>query len=275
LEDRPINRIVGTITHLGQHLIAIVNEREAYRPSRCPHCGRTGLWCHGHYDRKADRSAGGELNPVPVPRYFCGGCEHTCSRLPACLAPRRWYHWFMQQAVLVLLLSGASMHECTRQTGRSRSTVRRWWRWGELAGFLKARVNESVWPFNDLHYLYGLARAGETDAAHAKLARLQADAHQVDPYIRRTWREVTVPAARGLVAAGLGQHAQAVRELKPVMARMQEVGGSHAQRDLFDLIYLDALEQAGEIPRARALVEKRIVDRRNIAWQHQLLARLH
>ena len=148
-------------------------------------------------------------------------------------------------------------------------------RWGELAGFLKARVNESVWPFNDLHYLYGLARARETDAAHAKLARLQADAHQVDPYIRRTWREVTVPAARGLVAAGLGQHAQAVRELKPVMARMQEVGGSHAQRDLFDLIYLDALEQAGEIPRARALVEKRIVDRRNIAWQHQLLARLH
>jgi len=66
-----------------------------------------------------------------------------------------------------------------------------------------------------------------------------------------------------------------VRELKPVMARMQEVGGSHAQRDLFDLIYLDALEQAGETPRARALVEKRIVDRRNIAWQHQLLARLH
>jgi len=79
-------------------------------------------------------------------------------------------------------------------------------RWGELAGFLKARVNESVWPFNDLHYLYGLARAGETDAAHAKLARLQADAHQVDPYIRRTWREVTVPAARGLVAAAEVRH---------------------------------------------------------------------
>jgi transposase-like protein len=124
-----MNRIVGTITHLGQHLIAIVDDREAYRPSRCPHCGRAGLWCHGHYDRKADRSAGGEMNPVPVPRYFCGGCEHTCSRLPACLAPRRWYDWVIQQAVLVLLLSGASMHECVRETGRPRSTVRRWWRW--------------------------------------------------------------------------------------------------------------------------------------------------
>jgi hypothetical protein len=108
-----------------------------------------------------------------------------------------------------------------------------------------------------------------------KLARLQSDAHAVDPYIRRTWTEVTVPAARGLSAAGLGRHAQAVAELKPVMSRLQEVGGSHAQRDLFDLIFLDALEQAGEIARARAMVEKRIVDRRNIVWQHQLLARLH
>jgi tetratricopeptide (TPR) repeat protein len=148
-------------------------------------------------------------------------------------------------------------------------------RWAELAVFLKARVNESVWPFNDLHYLYGLARAGEEQAVREKLARLQSDAHAVDPYIRRTWTEVTVPAARGLSAAGLGRHAQAVAELKPVMSRLQEVGGSHAQRDLFDLIFLDALEQAGEIARARAMVEKRIVDRRNIAWQHQLLARLH
>lgn len=148
-------------------------------------------------------------------------------------------------------------------------------RWAELGVFLKARVNESVWPFNDLHYVYGLARAGEEAGVREKLARLQSDAHSVDPYVRRTWTEVTVPAARGLAAAGLGRHAQAVSELKPVMSRLQEVGGSHAQRDLFDLIYLDALEHAGEIARARAVVQKRIVDRGHIAWQHRVLARLH
>lgn len=124
-----MNRIVGTITDLGQHLIAMVSDREAYRPAYCPGCGRAGLWCHGRYYRKADRSERGELNPVPVPRYFCNGCARTCSRLPACLAPHRWYGWLMQQAVLMLLLCGVSINECTRQTGRSRSTVRRWWRW--------------------------------------------------------------------------------------------------------------------------------------------------
>ena len=148
-------------------------------------------------------------------------------------------------------------------------------RWAELSGFLRARVDESVWPFNELHYLYGLARAGDTAAVQAKLQRLQADAAAVDPYVRRTWQQVALPAARGLCAAGQGRHAEAVDQLKPVMARMQEVGGSHAQRDLFELVFLDALERKGELPRARAMAEKRIIDRRNVAWQHRLLARLH
>ncbi|MBK9442558.1 MAG: hypothetical protein IPN53_15175 [Comamonadaceae bacterium] len=30
-------------------------------------------------------------NPVPILRYLCNACKHTCSRLPACIAPRRWF----------------------------------------------------------------------------------------------------------------------------------------------------------------------------------------
>lgn len=147
-------------------------------------------------------------------------------------------------------------------------------RWTELAGFLRTRVHESVWPFNELHYLYGLARADERSAVAAKLERFVADAARVDPFVRRTWQQVAVPAAHGVVAAGLGRHPEAVRHLAPVMARLQEIGGSHAQRDLFELIFLDALERGGELPRARAIVEKRIVERRGIGWQHRLLARI-
>jgi hypothetical protein len=35
-----MNRIVGTITDRGQHLIAMVSDREAYRPANCQGCGR-------------------------------------------------------------------------------------------------------------------------------------------------------------------------------------------------------------------------------------------
>ena len=144
-----MNRIVGSITSLVQHLLAVVTDAEIYRPAACPHCRCAGMWRHGCYHRKADRSAGGgeSLNPVPVLRFLCRACERTCSRLPACIAPRRWYDWLVQQAVLLLLLGGGSLRQCARCTGRVRSTVRRWRDWlherGErFAFFLRSRLPE-------------------------------------------------------------------------------------------------------------------------------------
>ena len=65
-----MDRIVGSIASLAEHLIAVVTDAELYRPEACPHCRRSGMWCHGSYPRKADRSAKGLLNPVPVPYCF-------------------------------------------------------------------------------------------------------------------------------------------------------------------------------------------------------------
>jgi transposase-like protein len=142
-----MDRIVGSIASLAEHLIAVVTDAELYRPEACPHCRRSGMWCHGSYPRKADRSAKGLLNPVPVPRFVCPQCCRTCSRLPACIAPRRWYDWFVQQAVLLLLLGGCSLRHCAQCTGRARRTVRRWWTWlhdrGEQFAFwLRSRLPE-------------------------------------------------------------------------------------------------------------------------------------
>lgn len=143
-----MHRIVGSIANLAQHLIAIATDAELYRPAACPHCQRAGVWRHGCYHRKADRSAGAgaSLNPVPVLRFLCRACARTCSRLPACIAPRRWYDWVVQQAVLLLLLGGGSLHHCARCSGRDRRTVRRWRDWlrersEEFSFFLRSR-----WP---------------------------------------------------------------------------------------------------------------------------------
>jgi len=145
-----MNRIVGSITSLAQHLITVVTDPEQYRPPACPHCGCAGVWRHGRYLRKVDRSAEGaldRLDPVPVLRFLCRACVRTCSRLPACIASRRWYDWVTQQAVLLLLLGGMSLNGCARCTGRDRRTVRRWRAWlldrGEqFAFFLRSRLPE-------------------------------------------------------------------------------------------------------------------------------------
>ena len=129
--DRPMPRIVPAITTLLQHLHMLSNSPEVYRPSACPHCGLGGLWSHGCYERKPDRGphSSGTLNPIPIPRYFCRGCGRTCSRLPQCIAPRRWYGWAVQQLVLQLLLAGCSLHRCACWMGLDRRTAGRWRGW--------------------------------------------------------------------------------------------------------------------------------------------------
>ncbi len=73
----------------------------------------------------------------------------------------------------------------------------------------------------------------------------------------RVWRQVAAPAARGLVAHAQGRHAQALEGLGQALPRLAEIGGSHAQRDLFEQIHLDALMHCGHWTAAQQLVQTR------------------
>jgi hypothetical protein len=144
-----MHRIVPGILTLAQHIRLVADEPEKYRPSHCPHCQAGRPWGHGRYWRKADRreDARPSLNPVAVLRFFCRSCEGTCSRLPECIAPRRWYDWAVQQAVLALLLTGCSVRQCAACTRRARRTVQRWGAWlfereSAFAFFLRSRFAE-------------------------------------------------------------------------------------------------------------------------------------
>lgn len=124
-----MSRILPSIGTLVQHLSALANQPELYRPSRCPHCGKGNLWCHGYYYRKSDRVQREEdrLDPVPIPRYYCQSCARSCSRLPSCIAPHRWYLWGTQQSVIVLLLQDFSFRKVASQCLPGRRTISRWW----------------------------------------------------------------------------------------------------------------------------------------------------
>ena len=109
--------------------VTILKEKKHTRLKYCLCCGKEGLWFHGHYHRKPDREKRSDesLNPVIILRFFCRYCKKTCSQLPECIPPRRWYLWEVQQSVISLLLSGASLRTASRLLTPSRSTCRRWW----------------------------------------------------------------------------------------------------------------------------------------------------
>ncbi len=120
-------------------------------------------------------------------------------------------------------------------------------RWKQLAPYLRARQHDHILPFLDLQYLYGLARAGEWEAAHALLRSMQAHAEALAlPPLRHIWQTVCLPSAHGLLAFAQGHYAQAADQLGPLIPRMLEIGGSHAQRDLFTQIYWRALHHTGQ-----------------------------
>ena len=141
-----MKRILPGIDSLEQHQKKVRDEPKAYRPERCPHCGKAGVHCHGHYERNAPRGEGMSilLEMLFITRFYCPACRRTCSRLPCCLSPRRQYWWKTQQAVFEGLLMGASIRELARGMWPSRRTIRRWWkalqaRFDEYSFYLRSR----------------------------------------------------------------------------------------------------------------------------------------
>jgi hypothetical protein len=129
-------------------------------------------------------------------------------------------------------------------------------RWAELAGYLAARTGDTVQPFLTLQYLYGLARAGRPEA-DALLAAVRRAAESAPEFSRTAWRQVALPAAEGLIAHARGDADSAWRLLGSALPRMTELGGSHAQRDLFDQILLDSAIRSGRHVQAQRLLELR------------------
>ena len=112
-------------------------------------------------------------------------------------------------------------------------------RWQDVADHLLARTSDQVLPFLDVQYLYGLARAGRREA-DALMRNIETHAANAPSHSAGVWRDVALPAARGLLAHARGDHARAAGELGRALPRMAEIGGSHAQRDLFTRVHRDA-----------------------------------
>lgn len=128
-------------------------------------------------------------------------------------------------------------------------------RWQDVAAHIGKRGADTVSAFLTLQYLYALGRTQSPEAETllaAIEARAETPAHDVD-----VWRDVALWAAHGIAAYAAGDWEDAIRFLGKSLPRLSECGGSHAQRDFFDQIYLDALMQAGRMPQAQQVLEMR------------------
>lgn len=147
-------------------------------------------------------------------------------------------------------------------------------RWKAVVNYVAGRIHEHILGFYDLHYIYSLARVGQVELVEEMLESMEVYAQTVNPYFQKVWCEVTIPASRGLVAYARGEWAKSAGLLEMVLPRLHEAGGSDAQRDLFEQIYLDCLISTEENERAFHLLKKRANGRDNIPATQRELARL-
>jgi hypothetical protein len=131
-------------------------------------------------------------------------------------------------------------------------------RWRELAPHWYAHIDDHVLVFNDVHIALVAGLAGDR-AAEAKLDQ------SLTSYVesnRGTNRDISAEVGRnllrGLAAFSDQQFEKAIELLLPLRYQTRRIGGSNAQRDLFNQTLIVAAIGANRLPLARALLAERV-----------------
>jgi hypothetical protein len=133
-------------------------------------------------------------------------------------------------------------------------------RWEELADLSENRAADGCLAFADLHYLLALCGGERADAAAGLIARMRAS-QPVEHEAQRIIAHPGLHMAQGLQAFAAGEYSVAWMHLRAGRADLQQIGGSHAQRDVFERITIEAALRGGYIDAAAALLRDRTARR--------------
>jgi tetratricopeptide (TPR) repeat protein len=129
-------------------------------------------------------------------------------------------------------------------------------RWAALAERWTPHAAAGNYGFNGFHAMMAFVGAGRRGEQQQVLAAQHEAMQRGDDNAGFT-REVAHPATQAVLAFGEGDYAQAVRLLRPIRSRAHRFGGSHAQRDVLDLMLIEAALRGGDKALAAALAAER------------------
>jgi tetratricopeptide (TPR) repeat protein len=133
-------------------------------------------------------------------------------------------------------------------------------RWNELADLSEKRATDGCLAFADLHYMLSLCGGERQEAAVGLISRMATAKSE----LCETQRIIAHPGlrlAKGLQAFASGEYANAWLNLRDARADLQAIGGSHAQRDVFQRVCIEAAIRGGYLDAAEGLLSERSVQR--------------
>jgi tetratricopeptide (TPR) repeat protein len=147
-------------------------------------------------------------------------------------------------------------------------------RWAAVAAKTRGQLAARILVFIDAHYALALAAAKDGQAAAELVGAVRACASGGAGTTAAVAAEVGADLCEGLVAYRDGDFAAALERLAPLRARLQRIGGSHAQRDLFTQVLVDAAMRAGRSELARTILTERAAARPGQRFYRDRLAAL-
>jgi tetratricopeptide (TPR) repeat protein len=128
-------------------------------------------------------------------------------------------------------------------------------RWSELADRAELRIGDCLSAFTLPHWMMALVASGRYAAARRMLEAMEVFAETSGLTATQVAR-YALPICQAVLAHGRREYAAAVVAMRPVLGGMYRLGGSHAQQDVLEQLYLDAAMQAGLLADVRVLLER-------------------
>jgi tetratricopeptide (TPR) repeat protein len=139
-------------------------------------------------------------------------------------------------------------------------------RWQELAALARGHVGDHALVFADLHYLMAMAAARDADGIERFMDSCTRFAATDGGTEASVMADVGLPLARAVLAHRRGAYSEVVDLLMPLRSQIKRIGGSHAQRDLFDQLLIDAARRGNRLDDASSLLGERTARRPLNIW---------
>jgi Tfp pilus assembly protein PilF len=140
--------------------------------------------------------------------------------------------------------------------------------WRELANYGEQAFPRAGGHFVDFHYALAAAATENRQALDHRLEEL-ANLHAAGKLVPG---DVLIALYRGIQSFAQGNYENAIAVLEPRLADFVRIGGSHAQRELYEDTLIVACLRAGQPRKARGFIDSRLhrrPSRRDEAWRSQ------
>ena len=138
-------------------------------------------------------------------------------------------------------------------------------RWEGLADIAGEHLEDNDLIFVTLHYLMVMASVGDQEAQDRMIAHVRTWSAGTSTQ-SRVCRSVGLTIAEAIGEIRRGDFTSAARRLASVRYEMDQIGGSAAQRDVFQMLMLDAAAKGEETAFSRALLTDRVAAKPASAW---------